>query len=111
MSQDNSRLTHARYSVEEFKSDNSGDYHLPNGADKRFIEHVESIPSMRAVFYNLRGDIMVSCRQNGMNLGKSDELPKVLELIADKYNMQRTDSFTSPNTITFEYQPDEQHER
>jgi hypothetical protein len=111
MSQDNSRLTHARYSVEEFKSDNSGDYHLPNGADQKFIQHVESIPSMRAVFYNLRGDIMVSCRKTGMNLGESEELPEVLELIADEYNMQRTDSFTSPNTITFEYHPDESNQR
>lgn len=111
MSQDNSRLTHARYSVEEFKSDNSGDYRLPNGADQKFIQHVESIPSMRAVFYNLRGDIMVSCRENGMNLGESEELPEVLELIADEYNMQRTDSFTSPNTITFEYHPDESNQR
>jgi hypothetical protein len=111
MSQDNSRLTHARYSVEEFKSDNSGDYHLPNGADQKFIQHVESIPSMRAVFYNLRGDIMVSCRDNGMNLGESEELPEVLELIANEYNMQRTNSFTSPNTITFEYHPDESNQR
>lgn len=111
MSQDNSRLTHARYSVEEFKSDNSGDYHLPNGADQKFIENIESIPSMNALFYNLRGDVMVSCRETGINLGESEELPEVLELIADTYNMKRTHNFTSPNTITFEYQPDESSQR
>jgi len=105
MSQDDNTLTHARYSVQEFNPENSGDYYLPNGADRRFIEHVESIPSMKAIFYNLRGDIMVSCRQDDVNLGESKELPEVLELVAEEYEMERTNNFTSPNTITFEYRP------
>jgi|APHM01.1.fsa_nt_gi hypothetical protein len=105
-SEDNSRLNHARYQVGEFKSDNSGSWYLPNGADRQFIEHINSIPSMNAKFYHVRGDVMVSCIDDDVDLGESDPVPKIVEYLASEYDMVRTNNFTSPNTTTFEYRPD-----
>ncbi len=103
MARDNSRLTHAQYHNYKFLSDNSGPYSLPNGADQRFIDVVNSIPEFNAMFYEIEGDVMVS--HTARRLG-NEGVPEALSVIAERFGMVETDNYSSPNTVTFEYSPD-----
>jgi len=103
MSRDNARMTHAQYHKSTFLSDNSGPYSLPNGADQRFVEVVNSIPEFNAVFYEIEGYVMVS--HTSRRLG-NEGVPEALSVIAERFGMVETGNYSSPKVVTFEYSPD-----
>lgn len=101
MARENARLTHAQYQPGEFRSDNSGDYSLPNGADQRFMEVVNSIQGLKAKFFAAEGDVMVSSTSTRTTF--NGETPEVVQIIADRFGLVETDNYSSPNVATFEY--------
>lgn len=107
MASDNARLTeaqknhHANYDLDTFRSDNSGGWSLPNAADRRFIEHINSLNGYKAQFYSVKGDVMVSSTNGAID----GNVPSAIEMIAEHYDMELTNDYESDHVVTFQYIP------